>query len=316
MDALRLDVACAVIDDGGSVLLTPHTALTGWALPETPLDRAEDLRDAASRAVSEQTGLIVHVDRAVGLYYWPGLRRMTALFAGWPLGGELSVPSTLPRAVRYFAPDALPPLTRAIMTLDALAGTRHKPRAVTLSKQEQALADAPSPWRLRPSFLHLKRAAHTPDFEIRAVGVIWDEGYRRVLTIPGAQSLALPRIRTHGETPPWQQLVDAVAASAGFYPSFRWVGARQDVSRALVEFVFAAAMREAPLRGQAQWATVRNSWLGDPDAGYVARVKPGYIHDPVWIIDRERTVEAGDTLTAHKEIERHESGKSDRSRAR
>ncbi len=82
MDTLRLDVACAVIDDGGSVLLTPHTELAGWALPEVSLDRAEDLRDAAARAVLEDTGLIIHVDRAVGLYYWLGLRRMTALFAG------------------------------------------------------------------------------------------------------------------------------------------------------------------------------------------------------------------------------------------
>ena len=316
MDALRLDVACAVIDDAGAVLLTPHTTLTGWALPEGPLDGGESLREAAARKVNEDAGLIVRVDKAVGLYYWVGLRRMTVLFSGWPLGGDLPDHAASPRAVRYFAPDALPPLTRAIMTLDALAGTRHKPRVVALSKHEQALVDSPSPWRLVPPFLRRKREINAPTLDVRAVGVIWDEGYRRVLTIPGAQAPALPRIRCHGEAPVWDQLADAVGLTAGFYPSLRWVGARQDLAHSLVEFVFAATTRETPGRGKARWETARNSWLGDPDAQYVARVKATYATDPVWVIDHERTVESGDTLTVHKENDTHGTGGTDRGRAR
>ena len=115
-----------------------------------------------------------------------------------------------------------------------------------------------------PGFLRRKRASSVALVEVRAVGVIWDEGYRRVLTIPGAQAPALPRIRCHGEAPPWQQLADAVGVTAGFYPSLRWVGVRQDLAHGIVELVFAATAREAPLRSQARWETARNSWLERP----------------------------------------------------
>jgi ADP-ribose pyrophosphatase YjhB (NUDIX family) len=69
---LRLGVVCAVVDDEGRLLLSQRGDLGVWGLPGGRLDAGERLDAAAAREVLEETGVVVKVERAVGLYYLAG----------------------------------------------------------------------------------------------------------------------------------------------------------------------------------------------------------------------------------------------------
>jgi ADP-ribose pyrophosphatase YjhB (NUDIX family) len=128
MSFLRLGVACAVMDDEGRVLLSRRGDLNVWNLPGGRLDSGELLQDAAAREVREETGVIAQIDRPVGLYFWANWARLNVLYTAWPLGGDLQQRTVETRANQYFAPEDVPDMPWSIMALDALAGTRHKPR--------------------------------------------------------------------------------------------------------------------------------------------------------------------------------------------
>jgi hypothetical protein len=252
--------------------------------------------DAAVREVREETGVIAHIERAVGLYYWAGWQRLNVVYAGWPVGGELLPRTPEIRANGYFAPYNLPELAWSIPVLDALAGTRHKPRVLEMSPAELRQTKLKLQLRWLKNALAGRPEPRFPQFDVSAVAIIWDDANRRVLTLPDARGRVLPRVTCQGALPPWQELAAHVYQICTVHPALRWVGLWQDAERNRSEFVFAATMEETELSGSGEWSMARNSGLGDRDALYVDRVKPTYARDPVWTIVHEPDVQDGKSI--------------------
>jgi ADP-ribose pyrophosphatase YjhB (NUDIX family) len=301
---LRLGVVCAVVDDEGRLLLSQRGDLGVWGLPGGRLDAGERLDAAAAREVLEETGVVVKVERAVGLYYLAAWKRMNVLFAGWPLGGALQARTDEARANAYFPADALPPMPLDIMALDALAETRHKPRVIATPPAELRRLRLRLARRWVGNWLSGRPEAPFPRFNVRAVGIILSEDGRRVLTVDGGNGLrALPRVICDGETPPWEALAAALRALCRDSLAFRWAGVWQDASADRLEFVFTAAAAENSLRDGAAWSPMRNTTLVDRDAAYIDHVKPSYSADPVWMLYETNRPWFGETMLIHKENE-------------
>lgn len=287
---LRLGVACAVIDDGGRVLLSKRADFGIWNLPGGRLDSDEILADAAAREVREETGVVAQVDRAVGLYFSEGRERMSVVYVGWPLGGTLKQRTDETLENRYFSPDALPKMMGENKVRDAFAETRPLPTSDVMPIRTRRMIRAMLGWRWIKNLLSGRPEPRFVDFHIRAVGLIWDRPHRRVLTLPGKRGRVLPRVVCNGQHAPWDELRDSVHQQCGISPTFHWVGVWQDAPRNLIEFVFAATLPETNLRGDAEWSGLQNTSLGDRDLAYTERVKSTYAKDPVWTILHDDSV--------------------------
>ena len=289
--SLRLGVMCAVIDPSGNILLSRRSDLNTWTLPGGRLDAGERLEHAARREVEEETGVAARIERAMGLYYFAGWRRMNLLYTGSPFGGSIQDKTRETRANRYFSAGSLP--QGVLGAKEALVETRPQLRIVSSTREELL--------RLRLRFgrrwLYSRLTGHPeprfPRFNVRAVAVILENSARRVLTVPGAgfnpgDTAAgfrmLPRVVCAGEVAPWEQLAQSIRRWVASTLSLQWVGLWEDVSRGMVEFVFAATVPEIDLPNGAQWTITRNAALSDRDMAYVERVKPTYSRDPVWTI--------------------------------
>ncbi len=298
---------CAVIDDGGNLLLARRGDLGTWTLPGGRLDHGEHLQEAARREVREETGISARIERAVGLYYLAGWRRMNVLYAGFPVGGMLLDRTRETRSIRYFSDGSLP--QGVLGAKDAQASIRPAPRIIATTRQQL--------WRLRLRFgwrwVVNRLSGHPepkfPQFNVRAVAVILGESGKRVLTLPGPNyspsdsvvgSRTLPRVLCDGDTPPWEQLAQHVNRAIAAPLAFQWVGLWEDAERGMYEFVFAATLPERGIPSAAQWTTVRNGAFSDRDVAYVERVKLSYARDPVWTILSQD--DPYDIITPSKEV--------------
>jgi ADP-ribose pyrophosphatase YjhB (NUDIX family) len=83
-----------------------------WSFPSGFVDAGEVLEDAVVREAKEETGLDVRVDRLLGAWSTRGERVIFIAYAGGVTGGRIEIgPECID--VRFFAPDALPPLAFA-----------------------------------------------------------------------------------------------------------------------------------------------------------------------------------------------------------
>src|SRR5690554_6169225 len=163
--SLRVVVRCAVIDDEGRVLLTLRDGRTGWDLPGRQVDGREYLDDAATSQVIEETGVIPRIDQIAGVYFWEGRRQVGILFTALPLGGKPAMGVSPTRESRYFPATELPDNQAwPILTMDALAGTRHKPRVIALTPEERKRLKRARRWRWLKTALWGKRAPRFPRF--------------------------------------------------------------------------------------------------------------------------------------------------------
>jgi ADP-ribose pyrophosphatase YjhB (NUDIX family) len=85
----------------------PH--LGEWSFPSGFIDAGEPLEEGAVRETKEETGLDVRIERLLGAYSRRGERVVFLAFAARVAGGRIEVGPEC-QEVRFFAPDALPPL--------------------------------------------------------------------------------------------------------------------------------------------------------------------------------------------------------------
>ncbi|HWC30501.1 MAG TPA: NUDIX hydrolase [Dehalococcoidia bacterium] len=107
----KVAVGVVVEMDGGIVLgRRNHEPKMGcWSFPSGFVDAGEVPEDAAAREVEEETGVLVQLDRLLGVYSKPGERVIFIAFAGHAVGGALEAGEECIE-VAVFPPDRLPEL--------------------------------------------------------------------------------------------------------------------------------------------------------------------------------------------------------------
>lgn len=299
MMPLHLGTACAVFDDAGRVLLSLRGDFNVWNLPGGRLDSGETLMDAAAREVHEETGIVPHIERVVGVYYAAGWDRLTVLFAGWPLGGALKQHTAETRANAFFAPDALPAAVWWPQLIhDACAPHRPLPRVLETKPADLRRARRRLAWRWVTNLLSGRPEPRWVCFQVSAVAVIWDQTFRRVLTLPGRRGRVLPRVLCAGGLVPWQALADRLYQQHGLAPQLHTTGIWQDPAHNRIELVFAAAVPEKNVLGAVEWSTAQHTALGDRDQAYVERVGSGFAADPIWTLIQDETADNGHVLVS------------------
>ncbi len=112
----RVGANAVIFDDLGRILLTRREDNGLWCLPGGHMDLGEMLMDTVIRETEEETGLVVEVDRLVGVYSkpYPGFRFkdprkqiVVATFVCRATGGEVRL-SNETTDVKYFDPGELP----------------------------------------------------------------------------------------------------------------------------------------------------------------------------------------------------------------
>ena len=107
----KVAVGVVVEKDGGIVLgKRNHDPKIGcWSFPSGFVDAGEVPEDAAVREVEEETGILVKLDRLLGVYARPGERVIFLAYAGRAIGGELQAGEECTE-VGVFPADRLPEL--------------------------------------------------------------------------------------------------------------------------------------------------------------------------------------------------------------
>jgi ADP-ribose pyrophosphatase YjhB (NUDIX family) len=116
---IRPAVSAVIFDRRGRLLLQQRSDGGQWGLPGGSVEIGESVRDAVTREVREETGLIVAVRRLVGVYSMPSLQlvcypdgnvwhHVSVSFECAVRGGSLTTcDETL--ALEYFPLQRLPP---------------------------------------------------------------------------------------------------------------------------------------------------------------------------------------------------------------
>ncbi|MBC8099810.1 MAG: NUDIX domain-containing protein [Armatimonadetes bacterium] len=282
MSFLRLSVSCAVFDDNGYVLLSQRGDLNVWNLPGGRLDSGELLASAATREVYEETGIVAHIERAVGVYYWAGWERLNVLFTGFPVGGQLAQRTAETRQNQWFAPHALPAIRDSALIGAALNVARPMPQLISSPVGDLARVR----WALRQRYV-FNWLRGTPEpryvrFNTQAVAIVWETSGQRVLTVNNQRLRALPRIVCDGR-PPWVQLQSALRPYLAAEVDLQWAGVWQDTASDSVEWVFAATIAEQQLSQHAEWSPAQNIALNERDAAYLGRTPPDYARQAPWL---------------------------------
>lgn len=304
MGSLRLGVQCAVFDEEGHVLLSRRGDLNVWNLPGGRLDTGESLEQAAIREVREETGVIVQIEKAVGLHYLADWGRLNVIYTGWPLGGQLQKRTAETRANQYFAPDSLPDMPWRMALEDALAEKRPLPRIINSPHSEVYRVRNQLRWRWVKNLLCGRPEPRFPHFHITAVGLVWNNDHQRLMTFLGREGHILPSVVCDGESAPWLQLTAEIRNHTLIEPHFQWVGMWEDAPRNRIELIFAATIDETECAGQCEWSVPRNIALPSRDMAYVEHTKSSYQNDLVWTINHDDHVSVGDTLSAERIVDK------------
>jgi 8-oxo-dGTP pyrophosphatase MutT (NUDIX family) len=126
--------AALVRDEDGRVLLQRRGDTADWGLPGGAVELGERVDQTVVNEVREETGLEVEPLRIIGVYsdddFWltypngDQVKIVSTLFECQIVGGQLQADGVESLDVRFFAPDALPPLPKrhARRVRDGLAG--------------------------------------------------------------------------------------------------------------------------------------------------------------------------------------------------
>jgi ADP-ribose pyrophosphatase YjhB (NUDIX family) len=298
MSFLRLGTECAVFDDNNRVLLSQRSDLNVWNLPGGRLDAGEGLEEAAIREVREETGVLIQIERTVGLYYLAEWGRLNIVFTGWPLGGELRKRTPEARANQYFALNALPKLPWKTALSDALTDRRSLPQIIRSTPSETRRVKNQLRWRWIKNVLRGKPEPRFPHIHVTAVGLVWNQAHLLMLTFQGRDGHVLPSVVCDGRSAPWSQLALEIRDRTAIEPAFQWVGLWENVAESQLEFVFAATVEETEIMGQAEWSVARNLAASGRDVDYIERVKTRYHDDPVWMIHHDIQSDVTDMMVS------------------
>ncbi len=122
-----LGVNVAILQDQ-KVLLTRRRDFEVWCLPGGEVDPGETLAQAALREAQEEVGLVVRLERLVGIHSRPQWLEQgvhVAVFAAGVVGGTLALQPQEVLEARYFSEDELPGemlLGHRQQVMDALHG--------------------------------------------------------------------------------------------------------------------------------------------------------------------------------------------------
>ncbi len=296
---LRLGVMTAVFDDAGQLLLSRRADLNLWSLPGGRLDAREPLEHAAAREIYEETGIEAAIESPLALYMVDGWQRMNVLFRARAIGGGLRERTDETHGNRFFPPrDTFGISTghSSLILRDTLSPQRPTFRLLTSTRRERNAIRAQLGWRYVWNFARGKPEPRYPHFSVSAIAVVWDENYRRLLTLKHGSGRALPRVMCGGKTAPWVQLSNVIEQAAGVQPELSWVGVWQDAPRSRLEFVFAASMSATPLFRGGEWTSARSAPLPARDAEFTERVGQNYTSEPIWVINAQVGVQPGDTI--------------------
>ena len=283
MGFLRLGVACAVIDSDGRILLSRRSDLNLWNLPGGRLDVGETLHDAVVREVEEETGIVVRVERPLGLYYYTGWTRLNILYRAHPVAGELVSTTAETYDNRFFPPDDLPSDQLDKQTvIDVVHEVVLPLRTIQMPLLKRGSISSRLRWRWLKNMLSGKPEPGFPLFDVHAVAVIWDRSLRRVLTLPEQQLHRLPRVHCDGRSTPWEHLTNLMLRYCATQLHWHWVGLWQDVTQDKIDLVFLMTLPDGiQTIGGAEWSSAQNSALIGRDADYVERTNPRD-EDAVW----------------------------------
>jgi 8-oxo-dGTP diphosphatase len=115
-----------IFDDDGRVLLCHRRDMDAWNLPGGGLEPGELPDEGVIREVREETGLVVVIDRLVGVYGKPGRSDLVFSFVCRIVGGSLCETDESD-ACNFYDPEKLPPntlLKHAERIWDAIRGER------------------------------------------------------------------------------------------------------------------------------------------------------------------------------------------------
>ncbi len=104
--------ATCIVERKGRILMIRRALQPGmglWCMPGGYVDRGEVVEEAAAREVFEETGLVVEVERLVGLFSEKGRQVMVAAFSAKETGGDLQAGPEA-QDVGFFLREELPPL--------------------------------------------------------------------------------------------------------------------------------------------------------------------------------------------------------------
>jgi len=108
--AADLGTSVAVFQEN-KLLLIKREDLAVWGLPGGSVDPRESIAQAAVREIQEETGLLIELERLVGIYSLPNWHSGSShnvLFAGHAVGGKLHPQEREVLAAQFFALDELP----------------------------------------------------------------------------------------------------------------------------------------------------------------------------------------------------------------
>jgi 8-oxo-dGTP diphosphatase len=98
-----------IFDDDGRVLLCHRRDMDAWNLPGGGLEPGELPDEGVIREVREETGLVVVIDRLVGVYGKPGRSDLVFSFVCRIVGGSLCETDESD-ACNFYDPEKLPPI--------------------------------------------------------------------------------------------------------------------------------------------------------------------------------------------------------------